>query len=50
MGKRKLQVDSWSVESSTRSPYLTIYFNRPLSTLEAEGIVHLVKERLARNA
>lgn len=48
MGKKKLQLDAWGVggAADNNSGYLTLYFSRKLTDLEAAGIVYIVKERL----
>lgn len=46
MAKRKLKLESWGGENLRDKGRISLYFNRPLSSLEQEGIIAILKGRL----
>lgn len=47
MSKRKLKLESWRGENQDSGlGRMALYFNRPLSSLEQEGIIAILKGRL----
>lgn len=48
MAKRKLKLESWREENLKDSGHgrIALYFNRPLSSLEQEGIIAILRGRL----